>query len=336
MKKSDIIKNRIIYYVDELKEKYKVIRKNYFFKIKDSLKYKKIKKEKINYTTLFKKYYNKIIQTYPDVNLYCLVNNAKSLSVEKIDANNKNGEYDVLNNIIGLGENAKKRTLSHEFLHMASSYDFGKHIRSGFADYSYVDEDKYICHGQALNEGYTELLNERLFGVNELNYKEFKYVCDILEKIVGEKNMSKMYFEMNLYGLIKDLSKYNSEDNVKRFILNLDDLYHYVFNDYKIEDTEKRIDKILELSNKISFFLIITYYNFLCKNMEKNNISEDNMILLLQNISKPLFDPENGFLVPFMTTEVIAYCVGLIIKHKKNDKYMPIEFDDKNFNINIK
>lgn len=46
MKKSDIIKNRIIYYVDKLKEKYKVIRKNYFFKIKDSLKNKKIKKKK--------------------------------------------------------------------------------------------------------------------------------------------------------------------------------------------------------------------------------------------------------------------------------------------------
>lgn len=333
MKKSDIIKNRIIYYVDELKEKYKVIRKNYFFKIKDSLKYKKIKKEKINYTTLFKKYYKKIIRTYPDVNLYCLVNNVKSLSVEKIDDVNRNGRYDILNNIIGLGEKAKKRTLSHEFLHMASSYDFGEHKRSGFADYSYLDEDKYICHGVALNEGYTELLNERLFGVNELNYKEFKYVCDILEKIVGEKNMSKMYFEMNLYGLIKDLSKYNSEDNVKRFILNLDDLYHDVFNHYKIDD--KRIDKILELSNKISFFLIITYYNFLCENMKKNNISEDNMILLLENISKPLFDPENGFLLPFMSNEVVAYCVELVIKHKRNNKYMPIEFDEKNFNINI-
>ena len=82
------------------------------------------------------------------------------------DSTMQAGNYNPYNNTITLFHK-KKDILSHEFLHMASTrdkYRCGFHLQTRF--------NQEI--GRGLNEGYTELLNKRIF-----NSKSFSYFHNV-------------------------------------------------------------------------------------------------------------------------------------------------------------
>lgn len=133
------------------------------------------------------------------------------------------GIYSAKRNSVKINMDYIDRSIYHEFFHLASSrYENGV-TYSGFSQ----ENGKDMVIGTALTEGYTELLNKRYF--HDENYKcsYFMEVCtaSFIEKIVGKEKMESLYLNANLPGLIDELSKYSSIEDVERFIKNSDMLF---------------------------------------------------------------------------------------------------------------
>lgn len=189
-----------------------------------------IKEINISTNLSFNKYKN-IIQEFKDIfNNKFDENNAlnlnRNLSTLKIEENsiadffeNSNvcGLYKPRKNKINLiMKNNKeyeelKSTLNHELLHMAScknsEFDGLSQNVHGFFYKTTV--------GSSLDEGYTELLNQRYFTkvINNNVYKYERSFASGIEKIVGKEVMEKCYFQADLFNLIKNISFYNNDLN---------------------------------------------------------------------------------------------------------------------------
>ena len=125
------------------------------------------------------------------------------------------GEYLVKENEIHLYVNRGQRTtLTHELLHLSSSYVNQKreHYQIGF-----YQENPTLVLGDALNEGYTEYLTNKLFhlGYNSSDYLYESIIAMLVEEVLGDRTMQKLYFTGDLYNFINNLCQYTTIDNVK-------------------------------------------------------------------------------------------------------------------------
>ena len=114
--------------------------------------------------------------------------------------------------------------LYHELLHMSSTiiYRDNTIVYSGFSQVG-----GNIPIGVALDDGYTELLLYRLFNLNK-EYMSYKYevlISSLIEGIISIEKMNNLYFNANLYGLVEELQKYNTRENVIKFLEDLDSIY---------------------------------------------------------------------------------------------------------------
>lgn len=93
---------------------------------------------------------------------------------------------------------------NHELLHLSSA-----NLKNDFGIYS-----------KGLDEGYTSLLAERYFGEKTSDdYIFFKNIMLILERIVGGNRMEKFYFNADVLGLINELKKYTTMEEIDGFFL---------------------------------------------------------------------------------------------------------------------
>lgn len=132
------------------------------------------------------------------------------------------GRYNVVNNVMVV--NIKDEDLFygiyHELFHMASTNRMNMDkLQTGFSVYK-----NGIYTGKGLNEGYTDYLANRYFA--NVGFKigyplEFLYASR-LEKIVGKEKMEELYMSSDPQGLISELEKYDSQDNIIDFIKMLD------------------------------------------------------------------------------------------------------------------
>ena len=109
--------------------------------------------------------------------------------------------------------------LSHEFIHMASSY-YDKDnniIKSGFLDFS-----TNLVLGRALNEGYTELLNRRYLNPKSTGYNEEVNIMRFFELLFDSKELENSYFTNDFISLIKILKKYMTTEEAVKLISNFD------------------------------------------------------------------------------------------------------------------
>ena len=115
----------------------------------------------------------------------------------------------------------KRHVLTHELLHMASSRRDKEFILSGF---HLKGKNKSI--GSGLNEGYTELLNGRYFGVDKSSdsYLDLQFLASGIESVIGQKEMEQAYFTNNVNFLVSELSKYSSEEVAIGLLLKMDTL----------------------------------------------------------------------------------------------------------------
>ena len=207
------------------------------------------------------------------------------------------GNYNFENKIITLYGHPKPTTIYHELLHASSSYYNGniKEIKSGFHHQNLA--------GLGLNEGYTELLTNRFFEKQKdsgyLNEWHYAY---LIEKLVGADKMQTLYFKSDLNGLIVEMSKYNSLENIKKFLdnLNVFQIMKEVFADhpfqedpnYKglpslehlewLEEAEQYMEKAY---NDLNQFIIESYIN---KVKESPNYNKD-IEELISVMSVPLY-----------------------------------------------
>lgn len=143
----------------------------------------------------------------------------------------------------------------HELFHMLSSMNDGYHYFSGF-HYHYGT----FSVGNGLNEGYTELLASRYFYDGDLtgcSYKYLIYFSKLAEDIVGKEKMQSLYANSNLNGLILELSKYSSVEEVMRFIAATDFIASTI---YRNTSTNGIIKKKLYSSFKNTYLFLINSY----------------------------------------------------------------------------
>lgn len=233
---------------------------------------------------LFSRFANVILSKFHYVNLTNFYNNLNEIRIDLYDLRTKNkyfhrgifGYYDVKKNAIKLDEDYVSVIIFHELFHMASSVYLNGNYYSGFRQYS---SDDYTSIGKGLNEGYTQLLTERYFGHNDDFGKVYEYETFIsgkLEEIVGKFKMQELYLSANLYGLIKELNRYVSYEEIINFIRCLDFLNNNLNNKTMLIF---RMDTIVKRIKIINSFLVKAYLIKLKKEEAYNILSNDNMVI---------------------------------------------------------
>lgn len=184
---------------------------------------------------------------------------------------NTAAQYSVKDNKIELDENNYITTIYHELFHMASSIYKDGISYSGFSQVSF--KFGTISLGNAINEGYTQLLTERYFGYIEGLCRTYKFevnIADKLEKIIGQEKMENLYLNANLLGLINELKKYALEEEITKFISSTDFLTEHLRDTKILPKEEEMIISSLTTLNK---FLISVYAMKLRKQLDNGNLS---------------------------------------------------------------
>lgn len=154
---------------------------------------------------------------------------------------NPAGEYNIEKNIIKIYKN-NPYTLSHEFLHAASTAITQNFSYIGFS----VDNGaEYFFNG--FNEGYTELLNERIFGANKIGYFQNYTICRFIEIMFNnKKDLEIAYFNNQTDVLIKKFLEYGTKEEL---------IYIMKEMDYKtrIIDTYTEFNELIDMVCEIIY-----------------------------------------------------------------------------------
>lgn len=235
--------------------------------------YKKNSIDKISTNKLKK--FKKTVECNPNFDLTYFYNNMDtliskylrlSLKKHKLKLYNADGMYLIVDNELLFTD---KGSVYHELFHLLSStYDSKKKkVYSGFSQ-----GNRRVDIGVALNEGYTELLSSRYFGNENTGVYPIEVQMAILiEKIVGESTMEKLYSEANLEGLIDEIDKYaNDRKSILNTLIVLDRA-HDLF--YFCEETTNNVLALEECLNAVTPFLLQCYLEK-AKNDNSCNVKE--------------------------------------------------------------
>ena len=233
------------------------------------------------YNEIIVHFYKTIKEKLPYVNLEIYNLNIKSLKfsiVPRIKKKNSVANYNISKNKISLLENTNHKKITHEMLHASSELKIGNSVFGGFSQFH--EDMPFRLFGDGLNEGYTTLLDCRYFDGHNYSstYEVLSIISHILELIVGKEKMEKLYFEADLYSLIKSLQKYNSRSNIIKFINDVDILLYCINNTL----TEKYYCK--KSLQTISKFLIKTYSTKVLNLKHNGKISEKEMWNRISNL----------------------------------------------------
>lgn len=244
------------------------LQENYYSKYVDGLvnvpnhrlKYKTIdidKIKKLDYGDIILNFIDEIEDYFPNADYGNLINNINDLKVKKTINKSCGGFYEPTNNTLRYNKKFmsinSKEILYHELLHVASTFFQDGMIYSGFSQANVKTKD---FHGTGINEGYTQLLVQRIYMpytyIDAYQY-EIRIAQDI-ERIVGQEKMQDLYFKSDLPGLVEELRKYANKIDIIRFINEVD-----FMNKYKYEKLNKQYNyMIMECNNNINDFLTNT------------------------------------------------------------------------------
>ena len=126
--------------------------------------------------------------------------------------------------VVDKNEHKLRNLIAHELLHMATSKEDDQVLCCGFHQ---INKKTKTNIGIALNEGYTEHLNQQHFFPDYFDdsYLHEQSIAYEFEKIIGREKMEKLYFEADLYGLIQELTKYASVEEIITFLRDFDKLH---------------------------------------------------------------------------------------------------------------
>lgn len=168
-----------------------------------------------------------------------------------------------------------KRVLSHEFIHMCSSNgeDCGFSVRD---------------FGRGLNEGYTELLNKRIFKYKTYSYHKNVNITKLLETFFDDpKDFEKAFFNNDLDAVLIQFCKYGTKEE---FFDLLEKLDNFAMGKIPIND-------FIEYQ-KLKFKL----YDIIKRSNDENKIKNFENILFQSSLSKIL---HNGYTLtsPYITSK---------------------------------
>lgn len=111
-------------------------------------------------------------------------------------------------------------TLTHDLLHLSSNNQSVK--TNGFHAYGTFKEDSYEI-GNGLDEGYTEILNQRYFQQVAINSPKLVRLSSLIEKFYqNPKDMETDYFNACLENLILELTKSMDIKDAINIVLKID------------------------------------------------------------------------------------------------------------------
>lgn len=222
-----------------------------------------------NYVEGFEKFKEVIEKNFDSDSLHNFYYNSEWVKVNKVyfmPSRIYTGTYDYVNNKLKF----KKSSLYHELFHMCST-DFNSiFITTGFS----LDLNKK-CIGEALSEGYTDLLTKRYFNedISDSYWLESRFALH-LEKIIGKKTMEELYMKGDFFGFISELNKYYKISEIETFLINLDIIGLY----YSKNLIEEEADQINMLIEDCICFLIKGF----CKILKNKNYSMDIKKILIE------------------------------------------------------
>lgn len=173
-------------------------------------------------------------------------------------------------------------TFYHELFHASSSYyDENKLVLNSGFHHQHINEKKDI--GRGFNEGYTELLTQRYFGKNgDSGYSNELHYAKLIEHLIGKEQMQSFYFKSSLDDLITKMCKYNSLENVLKFIENMDKF---------IILTELKENKIHSFSENTPFTEYSKWFDELNEYVNQT-YNELNQFIIESHLNKLYNDPD--------------------------------------------
>ena len=228
---------------------------------------------------ILKKKYSDIILRFIDVikanfkehDLANFYHNVNTLITEDKEKGKEDyaGYYSCESNTITLLGEVEEDSIFHELFHMASSQKQNDVLYSGFKQFI-----KGECIGKGLNEGYTQLLTQRYFNCeNNGHYPYHVEIMEVLEKIVGKEKMESLYLHADLMGLTVELNKYMPNDEIMRFIADMD----YILVVYGNEKKSHRESSLLHRSFiNVNRFLTICYVRKVRQEIRENKLSVED------------------------------------------------------------
>lgn len=137
------------------------------------------------------------------------------------DNETDNTSYNVVTNRININPSSTDDDINHEFLHILSTKESDDLITSGFYQ---IEIDTGITRFVGINEGYTEVINQRFFPEfkERKSYILLKMIAYRLEILCGEDNMLNAYLNGNFNDIYDYLVSITNEEDTKRFFRNLD------------------------------------------------------------------------------------------------------------------
>ena len=310
--------NIITKYFNKTKNNYTIQKNNAYSKIYDSPQMLFNKNEKYLFDEKFNKYINtfvELISKNPNIDLKLFYENLKTLIIKErkkffIKTHTK-GHYNSYDNKIVVIEEDNFYSIYHELLHCASRKITENKMNTGFHKFVVDEKNKKILFnvGKALNEGYTTLLEKRYFDSVEHTQKRGyvieEFIATMLEKIVTNKEMEKLYFNADFDGLISYLKDFSNEEDIYLFFKFFDK----VFVNSKKKITPKEAKYFYEF---IARFLLKTYIcrliyllqNDLIKRKEFEDLFDDFVEKLSINA---VYDKKNtyNFLTPEITDQIL-------------------------------
>ena len=218
-------------------------------------------------------------------NLFSNIDWLKIRLVKKFIYSQDLGYYNPVKNKIKL---FKKSLIYHELFHLSTNNIEINDSSNGFL---YELDDSII--GEAINEGYTELLFGRYFKEKqELVEKELKeeiYFYEKrfaygLERIVGLEKMEKFYFNSDFFSLINELKNYYSTEEIIKFLVKSDFILRYRNRAFVGNEEFEIINSQLE---DIICFLVKGY----CLKLSKQNNSIETNTELITNYLTYINEP---------------------------------------------
>lgn len=309
-------------YKDNLNKKSYAIDRNKVRRfLKTDIKKIPVKNVKLKYSKKIEYFNNVIKNKLPyvslekfDMNIYDLVINEKEMNVD--------GNYSVESNLMNLLPDDKEDAINHELFHVSSSMMNGKVYYCGFRQ---VSDDFDI--GRGINEGYTELLNNRYFEVSFDAYKHFQILDLLIEKIIGQEKMTKMYFDADLYGLIEEFSKYCDKNMAYELVEDIDILFNDIEeNNIKYYYSEGKINHHQKIARRVTEILLSSYINYLKFSVQEGLLTLDELGNLLVSFANDLSIgyKVRDFNIEYLTPELF---------YEVKDIYLPKNEYDLNFSV---
>ena len=209
-----------------------------------------IKKENIEIYNFI----NKLLQNTKIDNLKNLILNFPYITIKYHSASydpSISGTYNGKTKEIHIYNRDNKVSLHHELLH-ASSADI-RFMNIGFK----IVLKNGLIFGKGLNEGYTELLNNRFFNYTSTSYNYLQKLAKQIENLCTDKeNMIEYYFNADIFSLISELMKKISLKEIIDILVDMDMLLYNENKSYLEYLKIKEKIRFIQNKNKVKKLLV--------------------------------------------------------------------------------